>query len=273
MASHFASLPLNFNQAITNIPATSRDPEMALSGTPGHMIDENRTTFWQLDAATGGIRFNLGSSVAFDAFYIVSANLGNHTVKTVTFDESPPNARIEETHTSGSAPKTVSGAAATASDVQYAFYSVAEATEAHVDFQWTSRVDNAAPVRIYEFYVLKLLFSVAETDGFQQINQDYTFRGSQIQEALDGTRTRTRPLGNHGKWRIAYAMNMLSDTEAKILKLNDFFAMHPNFTHIVDFPTHPDRVFQAYLADEVRYRYLSTFRGAGSVAQFTIEEA
>lgn len=258
MASHFASLPLNFNQSITDTSGA------ALSGTPGHMIDGDVTTFWSLDSATGGVQFNLGESVTFDAYYIVSANLGNHRVVEFTPTSEDPLP----------APKTVSGAAATtATDMQYAFHERPPAAGTSVDFTWTSRVIASEPVRIYAFYVLKLLFSVAEADGFQQINQDYTFRGSQIQEALDGTRTRTRPLGNHGKWRIAYAMNVLSDTEAKILNLNDFFAMHPNFTHVVDFPAHPDRVFQAYLADEVRYRYLSTFRGAGSVAHFTIEEA
>jgi len=252
MASHFASLPLNFFQSITD---TAGD---ALTGTTESMIDGLPTTFWSQDAANGTIRFSLGdSSVEFDAYYIIAENLGNYTATGLTAQ---------------TAPLSVSRETAAASTLQYAFHTISTQTGTHADFSWTSRVDNGSPLRIYEFYVLKLLFNVADSDGFSRIEQSYSYRGSQIKEALDGTRTRTRPLGNRGKWRIAYAMNVLSDQDAKIIQVNDMFAMHPNFTHIVDYPAHPDRVFRAYLSEDVRYSYVSNFRGSGSIAQFAIEE-
>ena len=252
MAAHFASLPLNYGQSITDIAGN------ALTGAPSNMIDADPASFWSADATSGNVRFSLGgNAVAFDAYYIISQNLGAYTVTGLT---------------SQSAPLSVSRTPAAVDTLQYVFHIVTTQTGAHADFSWTSRVDNASPIRIYQFYVLKLLLNVAESDGFGRIDQSYTFRGSQIQEALDGSRTRTRPLGNRGKWRIAYAMNVLSDQDAKIIRMNDMFAAHPNFTHVVDYPTHPDRVFRAYLLEDVRYNYVSNFRGSGSIAQFAIEE-
>ena len=170
------------------------------------------------------------------------------------------------------APKGIGGDTAASDTIQYAFHPITLQTGTSATLTWTGRIDTSVPLRIYEFYVLKRLFDVSPSEGFRQIQQGMSFRGSQIQEALDGTRTRTRPLGNTGKWRVAYEMNILRDQNAKVIQLNQMFFDNPNFTHIVDFPTHPDRVYRAYLAEGVDYSYISSFTGSGSVARFSIEQ-
>lgn len=252
MASYFASLPLNFNQ----LPTDTSDG--ALAGTPFNMLDSNQSTFWSLDAETGGVRFKLGdSSIEFDAYYMVSQNVGEYTASGLTTQ---------------TAPLSVSRAAAAAGVKQYVFHEIATQTGTTADFNWTSRVDAGSPVRIYEFYVMKLLYSVSEADGYRQIDQSQDFRGIHIKESLDGDRTLTRPLGNKGRWQVNYGLNILSDQDAKVIRLNEFFAMHPNFTHVVNYPTHPDRVYLASLRGGIGYRYNTAYTGSGSNAGFTIEE-
>lgn len=253
MSSYFLSLPLNFNQTITD---TSDD---ALSGPVGNMIDGVQDTFWSMDASTGNVRFNLGTnSVTFDAYFIIAQNLGGYTASGLTAQ---------------SAPMTVDRQAASRDSIQYAFHTIMAQSNTMADFNWTSRIDNSTPLRIYEFWILKQLLNVSDDQGYRQIDQSLSYRGARIQEALDGTRTRTRPLGNSGKWSVAYEMNVLENFESRIQLINNVFFENPNFTHVVDYPTHPDRIYRAHLLGEgVEYNYISSFTGSGSTARFTIEE-
>lgn len=252
MASYFCSLPLNFGNTPTDTGG------MALSGGPLNMQDGNPATYWSSDTTMGSVRFPLGtSSVSFDAYYLICENLASYTATGLSTQ---------------SAPKGIAGDAAAADTIQYVFHPISSQVGTSSTFSWTNRINTGVPLRIYEFYVLKRLFDVSPSEGFRQIQQGLSFRGSQIQEALDGTRTRTRPLGNTGKWRVAYEMNILRDQNAKVIQLNQMFFDNPNFTHIVDFPTHPDRVYTAYLSEGVEYSYISSFTGAGSVARFAIEQ-
>lgn len=254
MASYFCDLPLN-----TTLPTDSSDG--ALTGTPLNMLDDNPNTYWELNAATGSVKFPLGiSNVEFDAYYLITSNLGDYTLTGLTAQN---------------APKDIIGATATSDSIQYAFHALdTPQTATSATLSWTSRVDNGAPVRIYKAYVLNRLIDVSPSEGYSQINQSFNLRGARVQESLDGQRTRTRPLSITGKWTVAYQMNMLNQIEQKIDRLNSMFFDHPNFTHIVNWPAHRDRVYRAYISvDTISHQYISsTFTGAGSFATFTIEQ-
>ena len=253
MASYFCSLPLNFGNTPTDAMNT------ALTGGPLTMQDGDTATYWSASSDTGTIVFPLGASaVQFDAYYLVCENIGGYTGTALTAQ---------------TAPRSIGGATAARDTKQYAFHEISTQSLTSVTFNWTSRIDSSLPVRVYEFYVLNRIINVSPNEGYRQIDQQLTYRGARIQEALDGTRTRTRPLGNTGKWRVAYTMNLLTDVNAQTERLNQFFFDSPNFTHVVDYPTHPDRVYRAHLSgDGIRYAYLSPYTASGITAQFAIEE-
>lgn len=257
MASFFCTLPLNF----VTTPTDSADDALAGVGSPRNMIDDNIDTWWQLDEDTGSVKFPLGTTpIAYDAYYIVSQNLGTHQLTGRMAAIDPP--------------KDIDGNTATGDSIQYSFIEVTQSPRTFATLNWTSRIDGDDPVRIYKVYVLRKMFNVSVEEGFQQIDQSFNMRGARIQEALDGTRTRTRPLGNTGKWSVGYAMNILTDIDKKVSELNKMFFDNPNFVHVVNWPTHPDRVYQAYSTnDSVSHTYISTFTGAGSVARFQIEQS
>ena len=255
MASYFCDLPLN-----TTLPTDSADA--ALTGAPLNMLDDNPDTYWELDSTTGSVKFPLAdNNVEFDAYYIISSNLGSYTF-------------TPGLTTAQNAPADIIGGTATVDSIQYAFHEL-DATQAATSatLEWTGRVDTSSPVRIYKVYILNRLIDVSEREGYRQINQTYNLRGARIQESLDGLRTRTRPLGATGKWNVAYQMNILNQIDIKIDRLNSMFYDYPNFTHVVNWPAHRDRVYRAYLSgDGVAHEYISTFTGAGSVATFSIEQ-
>lgn len=254
MASFFCTLPLNFGET----PKDSAD--MALTDEPDNMIDDNIDTSWELDSDTGSVKFSLGdTAVNFDAYYIISENLGTHELTGLA-------ATIL-------APRDINRNESTKDSRQYSFVEVPSQSGTNATLTISSRIDTTDPIRIYKVYVLQKLFSVSPSEGFQQIDQTFNLRGARIQEALDGTRTRTRPLGDTGKWSVGYAMNVLTNIDEKVLALNNMFFDNPNFVHVVNWPVHPDRIYQAYLAgDSVGHTYISDYTRAGSVARFQIEQ-
>lgn len=251
MASLFCALPLNW----TRVPTDAMSDTLA--GSPLNMIDGDTDTYWEADTATGGIRLPLGdSSLSFDAYYLVCENVGGYTASGLTAQ---------------TAPLSLSRDTAASDTKQFAFHQFTEQSGTAVNWNWTSRISDSAPIRIYEFWVLKQLFNVSPEEGFRQITQTRSFRGAEVQEALDGTRTRTLPLGV--KWRVDYIMNILTDVDEKVDALNTMFLENPNFVHVVDWPRHPDRIYRAYLTGEgIVHAYISEFTGAGSTARFGIEQ-
>lgn len=254
MPSLFLTLPLNLARGAPTDSAG--DP---LTGMPLSMVDGNPSSFWSSDNSTGSVQFSLGTnSQDFDAYYLVCGNVAGYTATGLAAQ---------------TAPLTVSGGAAASDSKQYAFHLLSEQSGTSATFSWTSRISDSEPIRIYEFWVMRLLFNVSDAEGYSQISQSRSFRGAQIQEALDGTRTRTRPLGNDGKWSVQYEMNVLTDINTKINQLNEVFYDNPNFTHAVNTDVHPDRVYRAHISgDGLGYNYITEYTGSGATARFSIDE-